>query len=78
VPLERGDEPIWVIIHIHMERPQGNSLCSYLKQTKMSFFFPFYKIREQEGRTSPAWGQGVGVSGRGEKDRKGCGRGNMV
>jgi hypothetical protein len=29
-----------------MEVLQGNPLCSYLKQAKMSFFF-FYKIREQ-------------------------------
>jgi hypothetical protein len=35
---------------------QGNSLYSYFKQTKMSFLFFFYKIREQEGRTSPVWG----------------------
>jgi hypothetical protein len=34
---------------------QGNSLYSYLKQTKMSFFF-FYRIKEQEGRTGPVWG----------------------
>jgi hypothetical protein len=34
----RGDEPIWVIIHIYMEISQGNSLCAYLLQTKMSFF----------------------------------------
>jgi hypothetical protein len=26
-----------------MEMSQGNSLCSYLKQTKMSFFFSFTK-----------------------------------
>jgi hypothetical protein len=31
----RGDEPNQAIIHIHMEFPQGNSLCSYLKQAKM-------------------------------------------
>jgi hypothetical protein len=50
----RGDEQIWVIIHIYIEMPQGNSLCSYLKQAKMSFFF--YKIGEQESRTSPVLG----------------------
>jgi hypothetical protein len=38
-----------------MEVPQENSLCSYLKQAKMSLFF-FYEIEEQEGRTGPAWG----------------------
>jgi hypothetical protein len=49
--------------------PQGNSLCSYLKQTK----FFFYKIREQESGTGPVWGLlpvgvgrmcGKGVGGR--------------
>jgi hypothetical protein len=42
-----------------MEVLQGNSLCSYLKQAKMSFFSSFfflYKIGEQEIRTGPAWG----------------------
>jgi hypothetical protein len=38
-----------------MEMSQGNSLCSYLKQTKMLFFSFFYKIREQQGVTGPAW-----------------------
>jgi hypothetical protein len=40
----------------NMEMSQGNSLCSYLKQTKMSFFSFFYKIGEQEGWTGPSWG----------------------
>jgi hypothetical protein len=40
-----------------MELPQGNSLCSYLRHQKYEFFLPFlYKIREQGGRTGPAWG----------------------
>jgi hypothetical protein len=34
---------------MYMEMSQENSLCSYLKQTKMSFF-SFYKIREQEAK----------------------------
>jgi hypothetical protein len=38
-----------------MEMSHGNSLFSYLKQTKMSFFF-FYKIGEQEERTGPVRG----------------------
>jgi hypothetical protein len=38
-----------------MEMSQGNSLYSYLKHTKMSFFF-FYKIREMKGKTCPVWG----------------------
>jgi hypothetical protein len=47
----REDEPIQVIMHIYKEMSQGNSLCSYLKQAKMSFFSVFfYKIREQNGR----------------------------
>jgi hypothetical protein len=55
----RGDEPIGIIIYIEMS--QGNSLCSYLKQAKMSFYF-FYKIGEQEG--SPGGGVlGKGVGG---------------
>jgi hypothetical protein len=33
---DRG-ESIRVIIHIYIEMSQGNSLYSYLKQTKMSF-----------------------------------------
>jgi hypothetical protein len=36
----RGDERIWVVIHIYMEVPQGNSLCSYLKQN-CHFFLNF-------------------------------------
>jgi hypothetical protein len=47
-----------------MEAPQGNSLCSYLKQAKISFFF-FYKIGEQEGRTGHAWEGLVPVGGGG-------------
>jgi diaminopimelate decarboxylase len=42
----RGDESICVIIHIHMEMSQGNSLHSYLKQTKM-LFFSFTKLENQ-------------------------------
>jgi hypothetical protein len=34
-----------------MEMSQGNSLRSYLKQTKM----PLFKNREQEGKTGPVW-----------------------
>jgi hypothetical protein len=36
-------------VSIYIEMSQGNCLCSYLKQTKMSFFF-FYKTREQKGQ----------------------------
>jgi hypothetical protein len=39
-----------------MEMSQGNSLCSYLKQTnkKKSTVFPSL-TKEQKGRTGPAW-----------------------
>jgi hypothetical protein len=48
-----------------MEMSQGNSLCSYLKQTKLS------------GGQNRSY-LGVGTSGRGEDIRKGCRRVNMV
>jgi hypothetical protein len=55
-----------------MEVPQGNSLCSYLKEVKMSFLFPFFcKIREQEG------GTGL-IIGSGEEIGKGCKRVTIV
>jgi hypothetical protein len=74
----RGDEPIWMIIHIYMEISQGNVPCSYLKQAKMLFFsFLFYKIREQEGRAGPAWEEG-GNGRRKKVVEKGCRRINMV
>jgi hypothetical protein len=58
------DEPVWVIIHIYMERTQGISLYSYLylKLAKTPcfsyylFWFVFNKIGEQEGGTDSAWG----------------------
>jgi hypothetical protein len=37
-----------------MEMSQGNSLYSYLKQTKRSFFFFFYKIGEQDEEQVPS------------------------
>jgi hypothetical protein len=55
-----------------MEMSQGNSLYSYRKQTKMSFF----KKREQEGKTGSVWG--VSISGRGDDIRKGCRRVNIL
>jgi hypothetical protein len=33
----RGDEPIRVLINIYMEMLHGNTLYSYLNQTKMPF-----------------------------------------
>jgi hypothetical protein len=38
---------------MQMEMSEGNSLYGYLKQTKMSVFFFFYKTREKESGTSP-------------------------
>jgi hypothetical protein len=66
------DEQIGVVTHIYMEATKGNSLCSYLylklaKTPCFSYYllcFFFYKIGEQEGRTSSAWG--ADTSGRGE------------
>jgi hypothetical protein len=59
-----------------MEMSQGNFLCSYLKHTKISFFFLLYKIREQEGRISLAWGEGHWYQW--EEVGKGCGRVNIL
>jgi hypothetical protein len=44
-----------------MEMSQGNSLYSYLKQTKMSFFF--YKTKNR--KTKPVLSGGGGDGGRG-------------
>jgi hypothetical protein len=64
------NEPIQVTIHIYMEMSQGNSLCSYLKHC-------FCKIREQESRSGPVWGE-VGTSERGGEVGKGHGWADMV
>jgi hypothetical protein len=48
----KGDEPIRVMIHVYTEMSQGNSLYSYLKQTKMSFFFPLQTQRTGEQNRS--------------------------
>jgi hypothetical protein len=58
-----------------MEMSQRNSLCSYLKQTKMSFFLN--KIREKKGETGPVQGEGILYQSR-EKLGNGCGRVNIV
>jgi hypothetical protein len=70
-----GDEPIRVIIYIHMETTQGISLCRclYLKLAKTPHFcfdllcVFFYKSREQEGGT----GSGMGVFGEGRRGGSG-------
>jgi hypothetical protein len=59
------------MMHIYMGMSQGNTPYSYLKQTKMSFFF-FYKIGEQKGGIGPV--RGVGTSGRENMWRRGIGR----
>jgi hypothetical protein len=42
---------------MYMEISQGNSLCSYFKQAKMSFFSSFfYKIGKPKGRKGPGGG----------------------
>jgi hypothetical protein len=72
----RGDKPIEVIIHTNMEISQGNSPCSKLKCHVFHFIFSLffsYKIREQEGRTSPAQGGGLASMGGGRCLGKGVG-----
>jgi hypothetical protein len=57
-----------------MEVPQGNSLCSYLQQAKMSFFFLLfilYKIGEQEGGKVPPGGVVLVGGGEGRERRVG-------
>jgi hypothetical protein len=39
-----------------MEISQGNSLCSYLKQTKMSFLFSFIKLEDRRAE-QVLWGK---------------------
>jgi hypothetical protein len=51
------------------------SLCSYFKQTGMSFSF-YYKLKEQEGGTGPVLG--VLYQWEGEEVGKGYSRVNMV
>jgi hypothetical protein len=52
-----------------MEVPQGNSLCRYFKQAKMSFIVSFFcKTKEEVGGT--AWGLLIPV-GRGRRWGKG-------
>jgi hypothetical protein len=70
----RGDNPVGITIHPHMEIPQGNALCSYLyhKQTKMSCFslnlFSCTKLEnrraEQVLHRREGWHQWNGTGGR--------------
>jgi hypothetical protein len=60
-----------------MEISQVNSLRSYVKEAKMSFFLFFlYKIGEQEEQILS--GVGVGTSERREEVGKECGRANRM
>jgi hypothetical protein len=59
-----------------MEMSQRNSLYSYLKQTKMSFFSFTKSENRRVEKVLP--GGGLGTSGRGVEVGKGCGRVNMV
>jgi hypothetical protein len=68
----KGVGSIWVLIHIYIEMSQGNSLCSYLKQAKMSFFFLFFSSTKLENRRVEE------VCVLGEVVEKGCRRVNMV
>jgi hypothetical protein len=47
---------------------QGNSLCSYLKQTKMSFF-SFTKLENKRAEQVLPGGVGTSGRGRGSKER---------
>jgi hypothetical protein len=62
------------LIYIYIYKCYTKIPVSYLKQTKMSFFF-FYKMGEQERRIGPVW-EG-GTSGRGDDVRKGYSRVNF-
>jgi hypothetical protein len=59
-------------IYTYIEMSQENSLCSYLKQTKMSFFFNLQN-QKTEGWNRSCLGVGSN-SGRGEEVGKGNGR----
>jgi hypothetical protein len=49
----RGDELIWVIIHIYIDMSEENSLCCYLKQTKMIFFSSTKSENKRAGKILP-------------------------
>jgi hypothetical protein len=50
----------------HMEVPQGNSLCSYLKQAKKQFFY-FTKVANGRIEQILPGGIGTSVGRRGEE-----------
>jgi hypothetical protein len=49
-------------LYIYMEIPQGNSLCSYLKSTKMSFF-SLLQNQRTEGQNRSCLGRLIPVGG---------------
>jgi hypothetical protein len=56
---------------------QGNSLCNYLKQAKMSFFFSFTKSEDRRAKQVLP-GRGGGTNGRVEEVGKGGEQVDMV
>jgi hypothetical protein len=53
-----------------MEVPKGNSLCSYVKQPKISFFLLLTQKSENRRAEQVLPGGRVGTSGRGEEVEK--------
>jgi hypothetical protein len=59
--------PLWKNLEdVDLEMSQGNSLCSYLKQTKMPFFFPFTKSENRRAEQVLSVGRGRGGIGEGD------------
>jgi hypothetical protein len=58
-------------IYIYMEMSQGNLLCSYLKQAKMSFLFSFIIFKNR--RVDPVLPGGLVTVGAGRRWEKGIG-----
>jgi hypothetical protein len=52
------------IVSFKIQMNAGIAQAQRFHHFKICNFF-FYKIREQEGGTGPAWGRGFGISGRG-------------
>jgi hypothetical protein len=48
----RRDESNLATIHINLEVPQKNFLCSYIKQLKISFFSFFFSQMKSENRSA--------------------------
>jgi hypothetical protein len=64
----RGSEPNQALIHIYMEVSQGNSLCSYLKQEKMSFFSCIFYTKLENWRENKSCLGDLITSGRSRED----------